>query len=147
MKPENFTTEMNSVLSTFGMNAPMSLATLKGLWVGHKQDENTAKERRLEVEAAIFAHFPSDKLEGSITDADAGVTVTYKVSRKVDTAKLQADWNKLSQNEQAAFKWVADVETKTFKALADLDQVAHSTVCAYITTTPNKPSITIKESK
>jgi hypothetical protein len=129
------------------MNAPISLAHLRALWTMNKQRENEAKEARLDVEEQILAHFPSDKLEGSVTDAGAGITVTYKVTRKVDTPTLQADWDKLSKNAQAAFKWSADVETKTFKALADLDSTTHSTVCAYITTTPNKPSITIKESK
>lgn len=127
------------------MNAPMSLSQLRSMWLTQKLAENQAKEARLEVEAQILLHFPTDKLEGSITDKDAGITCTFKVSRKVDTAKLQADWNKLSQNEQAAFKWAADVDTKTYKALADLDAASFSTVTAYVTTTPNKPSISIKE--
>jgi hypothetical protein len=129
------------------MNASMNLATLKAMWVAQKEAENEAKELRLGIEEAILAHFPTDKLEGSITDADAGITVTFKVSRKVDTDTLQGDWEKLSKNAQAAFKWSADVDTRTFKALADLDPTTHSTVCAYITTTPSKPYITVKESK
>ena len=129
------------------MNSSLNLATLKSMWQVKKEAENTAKSERIEIEQAMLVHFPTDKLEGSITDADAGVTCTYKVSRKVDTAALQADWDKLPKNAQAAFKWSADVDTKMFKTLADLDAPTHSTVCAYITTTPNKPSITIKESK
>ena len=127
------------------MNATMNLATLKAAWQNLKEAENSAKSARLEIETAILAHFPSNKLEGTETDKEAGITVSFKVSRKVDTAALQADWDKLDKNAQAAFKWSADVETKTFKAIADLDPVTHSTVCAYITTTPNKPSISIKE--
>jgi thioredoxin-like negative regulator of GroEL len=129
------------------MNANTPIAVLRTALIQAKLAEDAAKSARLEGEQAILAHFPSDKLEGSITDADHGITVTYKVSRKVDTARLQADWEKLTKNEQAAFRWAADVDTKTFKALADLDSTSHSTVTAYITTTPNKPAITLKDIK
>lgn len=129
------------------MNAQADLHTLKAMWATFKQLENGAKNDRLKVEEQILAHFPTDKLEGSVTDADAGVTVTFKVTRKVDTEALQSDWNKLPEQAQAAFKWSADVDTKAFKALADLDSTTHSAVCAYITTTPAKPSITTKEPK
>jgi thioredoxin-like negative regulator of GroEL len=129
------------------MNANTPIAVLRTALIQAKLAEDAAKSARLEVEQAILAHFPSDKLEGSITDADHGITVTYKVSRKVDTARLQADWEKLTKDEQAAFRWAADVDTKTFKALADLDSTSHSTVTAYITTTPNKPAITLKDIK
>lgn len=127
------------------MNVPMNLATLKAMWQTHKKAENDAKELRLEVEESILAHFPTDKLEGSVTDADAGITVTYKVTRKVDTPALQAIWETLGKNAQAAFKWSADVDTKTYKALADLDQKSFSLINTFITTTPNKASITVKE--
>ena len=72
------------------------------------------------------------------------MTVTFKVTRKVDTEALQASWDKLSKNAQAAFRWSADVNTSTFKAIQDLDEVTFSTVAAYVTTTPAKPSIAIK---
>jgi hypothetical protein len=127
------------------VNAPMNLATLKAMWQTHKKAENDAKAMRLEVETAILSHFPSDKLEGAETDKDVGITVTYKVTRKVDTPALQAIWETLGKNAQAAFKWSADVDTKTYKALADLDQKSFSLINAFITTTPNKASITIKE--
>lgn len=129
------------------MNAVTDLQTLKAHWQMFKTLEDGAKRDRLGVEEQILAHFPKDKLEGSITDADVGVTVTYKVARKVDTAKLQADWAKLSVNEQAAFKWSADVDTTKFKAIQELDPEAFSTVTAYVTTKSNKPSISMKEEK
>ena len=129
------------------MNAPADLHSLKAMWATFKKLEDAAKRDRLGVEEAILTHFPTDKLEGSITDSDAGVTVTYKVARKVDTAKLQADWTKLSANEQAAFKWSADVDTTKFKAIQELDPTSFSTVTAYVTTKPNKPSISVKEEK
>ncbi len=129
------------------MNTAASLAVLRTAFIQAKLAEDAAKAARLEIESAILAHFPTDKLEGSITDADFGITVTFKVARKCDTARLQADWDKLSKNEQAAFKWAADVDTKTYKALAELDPTSYSTVTAYVTTTPNKPAITVKDIK
>ena len=129
------------------MNAPTDLHALKAMWHTFKGLEEGANRDRLAVEAQILTHFPADKLEGTETDEDTGVTVSFKVARKVDTTALQANWDKLGKNAQAAFKWSADVDTKTYKALSDLDPQTFAAVSAYITTKSNKPSISFKEPK
>ena len=128
------------------MNAPTPLAVLKAALIRAKADESQATEVRRAIEDQILAHFPSDKLEGSVTDKDAGVSVTFKVTRKVtDSDQLGGEWMQLSKNAQSAFTWKAEVNTKQFKALQDLDPSAFSTVAKYVTTSPAKPAVSIKE--
>ena len=59
------------------MNTPINLEELKTAWRAAKAAEDTANAERLAIEAAIVALMPS--VEGSVTDA--GVTVTFKVTR------------------------------------------------------------------
>lgn len=111
-----------------------------------KQDLSDAKaleesmtQARIEIERQIVALMPS-KLEGSVTQD--GITVTYKVSRKADTAALQEHWNDLPTSVQSAFKWKADVSST---ALRTLDEEAMGIAQNYFTTTPAKPSVTLKD--
>lgn len=129
------------------MNAPaeIQLPLLVARWKELKLAEAQAKDARAAVEAQILEHFPKDKTEGSVTDANVGVTATFKVTRKVDTKALQGAWNTLPEVVQRAFKWGAEVDTKQYKALQDVAPEAFAQAVAFVTTTPNKPSITIKE--
>lgn len=128
------------------MNAPAPLAVLKAAWLAAKAQETQATEHRRQVEEQILAHFPADKTEGSIADKDAGITVTYKLTRKVaDSDALGGEWMQLSRNAQSAFRWKADIDTKQFKALQDLDPEGFAQIAKYVTTTPAKPTVTIKE--
>ena len=79
-------------------------------------------------------------MEGSVSHE--GVTVTYKLTRKCDTEKLQEDWMQLTPSVQAAFKWSASVDTKSLRAL---DSESTTAAQIYITTTPAKPSIQLKD--
>lgn len=127
------------------MNATAELAVLKTALIQAKAAETAAKNARLEIEDAILAHFPSDKLEGSVTNADFGISVTYKLTRTVDTDALQAGWETLSANAQKAFKWKADIDLKQFRAIQELDQASYDQLVAFVTTKPAKPSVSIKE--
>jgi len=122
----------------------VDINALKGMWLAHKREEDNAKALRLEVETAILTHFPQDKTEGSIVDADHGIKVTYKVTRKVDSAKVQNAWNYMSANAQKAFNVKFDLDTRQFKALADLDPATFAAIAPFVTTTPAKASIEIK---
>lgn len=112
-----------------------------------KLAEESAKNARIAIEEQILTYFPTDKEEGSITDADNGITCTFKLTRKVDTAALQAAWGSLHQNVQRAFKWSADVDTKQLRALADLDAENAYAAQTFITTTPAKTAVTLKAPK
>jgi hypothetical protein len=121
-----------------------TLAELKAAWLAAKDAERAANEERLTVEAAMLALLP-EKQEGTVSDKDTGVSVTYKLTRKADTAALQTDWQQLPQTVQSAFTWKADVSAKQIKAIQELDPAAFEVAAKYITTTPAKPSISIKE--
>jgi hypothetical protein len=121
-----------------------TLAELKAAWLAAKEAERAANEERLAVEAAMLALLP-EKQEGTVSDKDTGVSVTYKLTRKADTAALQTDWQQLPQTVQSAFTWKADVSAKQIKAIQELDPAAFEVAAKYITTTPAKPSISIKE--
>lgn len=110
-----------------------------------KQAETAANLQRLEIEKEIVKRFPCCTLEGIEGDKDMGLTITYKVTRKVDTEALQTNWMSLPGNAQKAFRWKADVDTKQYRAIQDLDPAAFSQIAAFVTTTPAKPSITLKD--
>lgn len=127
------------------MNAPTPpLRALEAELRAAKQAERAAADHRLAVEAQILAHFTAPEAgEGTAKDGD--LTVTWKLTRKVDTEALQDAWVELNPNTQKAFKWKADVDLKQLRALADLDADGHAAAARFITTTPAKPAITLKE--
>lgn len=121
-----------------------NLQELKTAWLAAKAAEKAANEERLAVEQAILALMP-EQTEGTVTDKDTGISVAFKVTRKVSTEALQNDWMHLSQTVQSAFTWKADVSAKQIKAIQELDPAAFAVAAKYVTSTPAKPSISIKE--
>lgn len=122
-----------------------TLQELKALWLAAKAAEAAANAERLAVEVAMLALLPS-KLEGTVSDKASGVSATFKVTRKADTTALQADWTGLPPNVQSAFTWKADVSARQLNGLQELDPAAYLLAAKYLTATPAKPSISIKES-
>jgi hypothetical protein len=122
------------------MSAPApNLHELATAWRIAKDRETQANAERLDIEAAMLSLLPS-KLEGAVT-VD-GVTASYKVNRKVDTEALKSAWTAIPEAVQSAFKWEAKVDTRAFRFLdPDLMRQAQE----YITSTPAKPTITVKE--
>ena len=121
------------------MNTTPNMEELKTAWRAAKAAEDAANAERLRVEAAIVAMMPS-KLEGSVTEA--GVTVTFKVTRKVDAVALQSDWHTLPESVQQAFAWKPSVDTRHLRELEGYDL---TTAQRFFTTTPAKPAISIKD--
>lgn len=124
---------------------PATLNELKTAWLAAKTAERKANEERISIEAAMLALLPS-KLEGTVTDKDTGIAATFKVTRKVDSEGLRMQWNNLTENAQKAFVWKADISTRQLNALAEFDEAAYAYITQFITSTPAKPSISIKES-
>lgn len=120
------------------MNSPPTLAELRAVWIEAKRIETEAQAQRLEIEAAILSLMPS-KLEGSVTEA--GLVVTYKVTRKVDTEALRGAWDRLPEAAQGAFRWKAEVDSRGLRAL-DPDDA--KSALAFVTSTPAKPAISLK---
>lgn len=109
-----------------------------------KVAEAAARDTRLAIEERILAHFPAPATgEGSAKSGD--MSIVWKVTRKVD-ATLADQWNNLGKNAQSAFKWKPDVDLKALRALQQLDADGYAQAARFITTTPAKPAITLKES-
>jgi predicted NUDIX family NTP pyrophosphohydrolase len=123
---------------------PMTLTELIAARIAAKRAEDAAVAARREVDAELAILLKErDMLEGTVSAKENGfkISVTYKLDRKVDTDKLQADWSKLSAAASAAFKWKADVSVSALRKLEGADAQA---AAAYITTKPATPSITIE---
>ena len=109
-----------------------------------KQAEAAARDTRIAIEEEILAHFEAP-VTGEGSKTEVRVTVAWKVTRKVDTDALQAAWTTLPANAQKAFRWKADTDLKQLRALQDLDMAGYGAAAKFITTTPAKPAITLKE--
>lgn len=125
------------------MNAPgLTLAQVLPTWMQAKEDERKAVEYRRELDKMIQALLPK-KDEGSVTETngDFKVSVTYKLTRTLDTEKLQASWGQLPAAAQGSIKWKAELSTSIFRTLSDEDRASLS---AYITTKPASPSVSVE---
>jgi hypothetical protein len=109
-----------------------------------KRAEDAAVQARREIDEQITNLLrPADKLEGTVSEktGEYKVSVTYKLSRTVSTEDLQKAWDKLTAEQQGAFKWKADVSVA---ALRKLDDKAQLGVSKFITSKPASPTITIE---
>lgn len=122
----------------------ISLAALVSARIAAKRAEDQAIAERRNLDAIIAERLKDPaKAEGSVTEKTPNykVTVTFKVDRKVDTEKLQADWVKLPTAAQGAFKWKADISVSELRKLNPADV---GLVAAYVTTKAATPSVTIE---
>ena len=117
----------------------LSLQELAALRVAAKEREDAAIAHRREIDAAI-AKVVQGAEEGTASQeaGDYKITVTRKVTRKVDTNKLRAEWSALTADEQACFKWAADIETRTYRTSKTM------LVDSYITSKPASPSVSVE---
>lgn len=124
------------------MNAPMTLAQVIPTWMQAKEDERKAIEHRRQLDELIKSLLPT-KEEGSVTATEGHykVSVSYKLSRSVDTERLQSDWMSIPPQVQAAIKWKADLFTSVFRTLSDTDKAALS---GYVTTKPATPTVSVE---
>lgn len=125
------------------MNAPApTLAHVLTAWMQAKEDEQKAIQHRRDLDKIIQDMLPY-KDEGSVTqkEGDFKVSVTYKLTRSVDSDRLGKGWYGLTQSAKNAFKWKAEIATANFRALtaSDLEAIAD-----YVTTKPASPSVTVE---
>lgn len=122
----------------------MTLPQLVAARIAAKRIEDDAVAARRELDAQIAELLrDSNKPEGAISQKADGykVTVTYSVTRKVDTEAITKDWDKLPADVQAAFKWKADVSVTELRKLEGRAQAA---AAKYIEAKPGSPSIKIE---
>jgi len=104
--------------------------------------EHQARERRLAVEAEILALMPV-KHEGTVTDKEVGLSVTYKVTRKLDYEAYQA----IAEGLPEGLQCVDMKPTLNLKSFRALELVDPSLAASFVTESPAKPSISILEAK
>lgn len=122
---------------------PATLNELAAAWRAAKAAEAAARDERLAIEEQMLALLPK-KDEGSVTDADSGVTVSYKLTRTVDAEELQGAWHDLPEHAQRAFRWKADVDLKALRGLQEFDAEAYAAAARFITAKPAKPTINLR---
>ena len=109
-----------------------------------KQAETEAKAERLRIEGLITDQFAKpESNEGTHTDEE--FTITWKLNRTVDTDRLAADYDDLSENAQRAFRWKAEVNLAYLRSLFEIDPAAYNKAVVFITSKPAKPSIELKD--
>lgn len=125
-----------------------TLDTLAAAWIQSKAMEDRARKQRLDIEQSIVSLVQS-KDEGSVS-AEAGalaVSVTFKLNRKVDADALKCAWSGLPPTVQDAFSWKPDVSLSQLRALEKAAPNDYGLALQFITTTPAKPAVTVKEAK
>lgn len=124
----------------------LTISQLVAARISAKQAEDAAIAERRNIDAQLAELLKDpNKLEGAVSQRldDIGVklTVTYKITRNVDSKKLIAEWDKLSPGAQAAFKWKPEVSVSELRKLEGIDATV---AAAYITAKPSSPSIEIE---
>lgn len=121
------------------------LATLAQMRLDAKAAEDRAVSYRRDIDNAIALAL-KDRDEGTVSTTLDGfkVSVTYKLTRKVDTTALQNKWEFIPENVQKAFTWKADVVTKHLKALQELSADLYAQAAQFVETKPASPSVTVE---
>lgn len=113
--------------------------------IAAKREEDAAVAKRRELDEQISLQLSTGKAEGTesmkLPDIGAKVTVSYSVTRKVDTEALQERWEYLSAEQQAAFKWKADISVAALRKFEGNDLV---TVSKFFESKPASPTIKIE---
>lgn len=109
-----------------------------------KANEADCKAHRVVIEDQIVALFPVPQ-GGEGRHKDEEFTLEFKVTRKVDADALFAVYGSLPENAQKAFKFKADVSLTAYRAIQEFDPQTFSKVAAFVTTTPAKTSLILKD--
>lgn len=121
---------------------PAIIQELSEQWTAASKLEKQANAERLAIEGKMLELFVPIP-EGT---AECGnIKVTYKITRKVDSQALREMWDTLSDNSKRCFKWDAKVTLAEFRTLQNTDVQAYVNASKFITSTPAKPTISLKE--
>lgn len=109
-----------------------------------KQVEDAAIADRRAIDSTIAKLLADpNKPEGTINQMPEGfkVSVTYSVNRKLDTKKLQEDWNVIPAAIRSCVNWKADLSTTKFRDLGNEEVL---TLSNYMKTTPASPTVKVE---
>ena len=106
------------------------------------EDDAVSERRKIDKQIADLLLDPS-KPEGTVSQSPEGfkVSVTYGVTRKLDTKALQSDWNTLPKAVQDSINWKADLSTTKFR---DLDKDAVLVLSTYMESKPSAPTVKVE---
>ena len=113
-------------------------------WLRAKSDEKYAIDRRREAEDRLLEKFAPEPFEGlkSISDAGYNIKLTGRMTRKIDSDKLQelAAESGLSDHLGSLFRWTPTINMATWKAT---DKSITNSLLEAITTKESRPSFSI----
>lgn len=134
-------------------NAPSATApvveseidVLGRLWQEAKEAEAHAKERRLQVESQItdligVADEGTTNAEGNLFK----VKTVVKLTRSLDDAAIQSDWDTLPDEIKKCVKWKSSLDTKNLRSLESMRGDLVPVMAQYMTTKPAKPSVSVE---
>ena len=87
--------------------------TLTAEWLVLKREEKTMQARRREVEDELLTHIAAVK-EGTV-HINQSIKIQFKLTRKVDSDKLDEIWDTLPENVQDVFEWEAKPVLKNLR--------------------------------
>jgi len=121
-----------------------SLMELGHLYLEAKKAENAAREARLKIEQKLVAQI-NLKDEGTTTvkAEDLTISVNTGYTRKLDSKIVEANWKRLP-NAERLLRRKYELEAKEFKYLQENEPDSLDALYAAMTTTPKKPSLTVK---
>lgn len=111
-----------------------------------KKIEDDARASRVAAEARLVSMVEA-KSEGTLHEEDGRIkaTITFKITRTVNSEKLAEDWNSLPPIVHDAFVWKPDLVLKHMRALEAANPDAYAVLAKYVTAKPAKPSVKIEE--
>lgn len=121
-----------------------TLTELRAAWLACKQEEQAANARRLEIEEQIVNLLPGPD-EATVNDKESGISVTYRMTRSVDTKGVKDAWGMLPDGAKAALTWKASLDTRQWRHIQTDDKAAFQALARFVTAKPAKPSVSIKE--
>lgn len=115
------------------------------LWQEAKEAEAAAKDRRLQVESQItelvgFAEEGTTNAEGNLFK----VKTVGKLTRSLDDAAIQSDWDELPDEIKKCVKWKSALDTTKLRALEAMRDDLMPVMAQYMTTKPAKPSVSVE---
>ena len=130
------------------MKNDINLKTLAEQFMVAKKVEEEAIAERRRIGKLLEEAIPGPD-EGTANESidNIKISVTRKVTRKIDADRLSLLWGEISKNTQEAFRWTAALNTKHYRALQELGTEELAEANQFITTTPAATSVevTIKE--
>lgn len=126
------------------VETPPTLAKLSQRWLNAKEDEQTAKDRRLTVEEQIAA-MVTGELEGTANaqDGEYKVKVTRKLTRTLDMDAYLAIKSQIPIAVDPVI-YKPDLDLKKLRAIEIANPDLYKVCTAFITVKPAKASVKVE---